>query len=90
MANIKSAEKQYRQSLKHRERNRAAVSKLRNQIKDTRAAIESGDSAAVREALSLAYAVIDRTAKKGMLKGNTADRYKSRLSAAAKRATVSE
>lgn len=90
MANIKSAEKQYRQSLKHRERNRAAVSKLRNQIKDTRAAIESGDSAAVRDALSLAYSVIDRTAKKGMLKGNTADRYKSRLSAAAKRATVSE
>lgn len=90
MANIKSAEKQYRQSLKHRERNRAAVSKLRNQIKDTRAAIESGDRSAVREALSLAYAVIDRTAKKGMLKGNTADRYKSRLSAAAKRATVSE
>ena len=90
MANIKSAEKQHRQSLKHRERNRAAVSKLRNTIKSTRAAIESGDGTAAKEALSLAYSVIDRTAKKGILKGNTADRYKSRLSAAVKRATVSE
>ncbi|HEY0591389.1 MAG TPA: 30S ribosomal protein S20 [Thermoanaerobaculia bacterium] len=86
MANIKSAEKQYRQSLKHRERNRAAVSRLRNQIKTTRAAIESGDAAAMREALTAAYSVIDRSAKKGIIKDNTADRYKSRLSAAVKRA----
>jgi small subunit ribosomal protein S20 len=90
MANIKSAEKQYRQSLKHRERNRAAVSRLRNQIKDTRAAIESGDAGAAREALSTAYSVIDRSAKKGIIKDNTADRYKARLSAAVKRATVAE
>lgn len=89
MANIKSAEKQYRQSLKHRERNRAAVSRLRNSIKTTRAAIESGDAAATREALSLAYSVIDRSAKRGIIKTNTADRYKSRLSAAAKRSTAS-
>lgn len=86
MANIKSAEKQHRQSLKHRERNRAAVSRLRNQIKSTRAAIESGDATAMREALSAAYSVIDRSAKKGVIKVNTADRYKARLSAAAKRA----
>lgn len=90
MANIRSAEKQHRQSLKHRERNRAAVSRLRSVIKKTRGAIESGDATATREALTDAYSVIDRSAKKRIIKGNTADRYKSRLTAAAKRATSPE
>ncbi|HVR42850.1 MAG TPA: 30S ribosomal protein S20 [Thermoanaerobaculia bacterium] len=88
MANIKSAEKQRRQALKHRERNRAAVSRLRTEIKKTRAAIDAGDAEATREALRGAYSVIDRSARKGIIKGNTADRYKSRLSAAAKRAVA--
>lgn len=85
MANIKSAEKQNRQSAKHRERNRAATSRLRTGIKNTRAAIEAGDDKAARESLSEVYSVIDRTARKGLIKENTANRYKSRLSAAAKR-----
>lgn len=90
MANIKSAEKQYRQSLKHRERNRAATSRLRTEIKQTRAAIESGDAKGAREALSGVYSVIDRSARKGIIKENTANRYKSRLSAAAKRMSASK
>lgn len=90
MANIKSAEKQNRQATKHRERNRAAMSRLRNEIKKTRSAFESGEQDASKEALRNVYSVIDRTAKKGILKGNTADRYKSRLAAAARRAAQAE
>ena len=90
MANIRSAEKQNRQATKHRERNRAAMSRLRNVIKNTRSAIESGEPDAAKEALRNVYLVIDRTAKKGILKGNTADRYKSRLAAAARRSAQAE
>lgn len=90
MANIKSAEKQNRQATKHRERNRAAMSRLRNVIKNTRSTIETGEQDAAKEALRTVYSVIDRTAKKGILKGNTADRYKSRLAAAARRAAQAE
>ena len=90
MANIRSAEKQNRQATKHRERNRAAMSRLRNVIKNTRSAIESGEQDAAKEALRTVYSVIDRTAKKGILKGNTADRYKSRLAAAARRSAQAE
>ncbi|MFN2442132.1 MAG: 30S ribosomal protein S20 [Thermoanaerobaculia bacterium] len=90
MANIKSAEKQNRQATKHRERNRAAMSRLRNVIKNTRSTFETGEQDAAKEALRNVYSVIDRTAKKGILKGNTADRYKSRLAAAARRAAQAE
>jgi small subunit ribosomal protein S20 len=90
MANIKSAEKQNRQATKHRERNRAAMSRLRNEIKKTRSVIESGEQDAAKEALRNVYSAIDRTAKKGILKGNTADRYKSRLAAAARRSAQAE
>lgn len=89
MANTKSAEKQNRQATKHRERNRAAMSRLRNEIKKTRSAIETGAGEDAKEALNSAYSVIDRTAKKGIIKGNTADRYKSRLAAAARRSAQS-
>ncbi|MGH9459270.1 MAG: 30S ribosomal protein S20 [Thermoanaerobaculia bacterium] len=89
MANIRSAEKQHRKSLKARTRNRAVTSRLRTEIKRTREAIASGDGDKAREALRSAYSVIDRTAKKGVIKENTANRYKSRLSAAAKRAVSS-
>lgn len=90
MANIKSAEKQHRQSLKARAANRAGMSKLRSELKKTRATIEAGDDKATREAVKAAYSVIDRSAKKGLIKDNAASRYKSRLSAAAKRAAAAE
>ena len=84
MANTKSAEKRNRQAEKRRARNRAVTSRLRTTIKRTRAALEEtkGDDAA--PILQATHSEIDRAAKKGVLKKNPANRYKSRLAKAAK------
>lgn len=87
MANIRSAEKQRRQAEKRKERNRAAKSRLRSAVKKARTAIAAGDAGA--DVLADGYSEIDKAAKRGIIKGNTADRYKSRLAAAAKRTTAS-
>lgn len=84
MANIRSAEKQMRQANKARERNRAATSRLRSQLKKTKTAIEEG-SDDLKGVLAESYSVIDKAARKKVIKVNTANRYKSRLNAAAKR-----
>lgn len=86
MANIRSAEKQRRQAEKRKERNRAGKSALRTTLKKTRAAIGGGD--ADKDALAASFSAIDKAAKTGLIKGNTADRYKSRLAAASKRAAA--
>jgi small subunit ribosomal protein S20 len=83
MANIKSAEKQRRQAEKANTRNRAGKSNLRSALKKARTAITGGDAG--KEVLSASFSAIDKAAKKGIIKNNTADRYKSRLAAASKR-----
>ena len=86
MANIRSAEKQRRQAEKAKERNRAGKSKLRSTLKKTKASVEGGDADV--KTLGHAYSEIDKAAKRKLIKGNTADRYKSRLAAASKRAAA--
>ncbi|HVT43316.1 MAG TPA: 30S ribosomal protein S20 [Thermoanaerobaculia bacterium] len=87
MANIRSAEKQRRQAEKAKTRNRAGKTRLRSQIKQAREAIETGESD-LQPILNETFSVIDRSARKKYIKENTADRYKSRLAAAAKRASA--
>ena len=87
MANIRSAEKQRRQAEKAKQRNRAGMSRLRTQLKKTRKAIADGDDN-LKEVLSETTSLIDKAAKRKVIKTNTADRYKSRLSAAAKRSAA--
>ena len=84
MANIASAEKQRRQAEKKKERNRAGKSTLRTALKKTRSAIVGGD--ADKDTLATGYSAIDRAAKTGLIKENTANRYKSRLAGSSKRA----
>jgi small subunit ribosomal protein S20 len=83
MANIKSAEKQRRQAEKHNARNRGVKSTLKSALKKARTSISGGEAS--KEVLSASFSAIDKAAKKGVIKNNTADRYKSRLAAAAKR-----
>jgi small subunit ribosomal protein S20 len=80
MANIRSAEKQRRQAEKASIRNRAGKSRLKSALKKVR-----GEVAAGKAELSAGFSEIDKAAKRGLIKNNTADRYKSRLAAAAKR-----
>lgn len=82
MANTKSAEKRIRQNELRRQRNRSHRSRMRTAIKRLRAAVDAGEADKARELLPQAIRVIDRSAQKGVIHGNTAARYKSRLSQA--------
>ena len=84
MANTRSAEKQRRQAEKRNERNRAAKSRLRSALKKTRGNIAEGSTD--QPIISGGYSAVDKAAKAGVIKKNTANRYKSRMAAAAKRA----
>lgn len=79
MANHKSAIKRHRQSLKARERNRAAKTRIKNNVKVLSSAIESGDKDAANAALRDATSVIDRAAGKGVIHRRTAQRKIARL-----------
>ena len=78
MANSKQAEKRIRQSLIRRDRNRAALSRLRKSIKGLRTAADT-DPAKARELLPATLSLIDVTARKGIIHRNAAARRKSRL-----------
>ncbi|MBV8518479.1 MAG: 30S ribosomal protein S20 [Acidobacteria bacterium] len=88
MANIASAEKQRRQAEKRKARNRAGKSNLRSALKKARTAITGGD--ADKDVLATGFSAIDKAAKRGLIKDNTADRYKSRLAGASKRTASSK
>ena len=82
MANTRSAEKQQRQATKAEARNRAGKSRLRSALKKARASVTDAAS------MSTGFSEIDKAARKGIIKTNTASRYKSRLAKASKRATA--
>ena len=87
MAITKSAKKAHRASLKKRVfnvRRKRAVTTTTKTVKK----LMTTDTGAARTALSDAYQAIDKAAKRGVIKKNTAARQKSRLSAAVKRAGV--
>jgi small subunit ribosomal protein S20 len=85
MANIRSAEKQRRQAEKANARNRAGTSRLRTALKKARSSADEG-----KTDLSTGFSEIDKAAKKGVIKKNTASRYKSRLAKASKRASAAK
>ncbi len=80
MANHRSALKRIKQTRVRTERNRIHRSRLRNQIKKLRTAIDSRDKAAAQALLLPTFALIDHSIRKGILHRNAAARYKSRLS----------
>ncbi len=80
---IKSGLKRRRQNETHRLRNRAVRTRVRNAIKDLRAAISNGDGPKVKELLPQTVSVIDGGVRKGVIQRNTASRAKSRLVAQA-------
>lgn len=80
MAHHASAQKQERQGLKKRARNRKNTSQLKTQVKKLRSALSTGDAAAAKELLPATVGQIDKAVKKGIVHDNAAARYKSRLS----------
>ena len=76
---IKSSMKDLRRTEKRTARNRAALGKLRANLKRARAAIAGGQSDAAAKAIAEALPIIDRAPGKGILHKNAAARHKSRL-----------
>jgi small subunit ribosomal protein S20 len=79
MANTYSALKRVRQTERRTEFNRQNKSRLRHQIRAMRKAILAKDAKAAAELLPKTFSLIDRSAKVGVIKKNTAARYKSNL-----------
>ena len=79
MPNIKSAKKRVLVAEVRRQRNAAAKSQMKTELKKYAAAVESGDKAAAQTQLVQAVKVLDKTASKGVIHKNAAARRKSNL-----------
>ena len=79
MANTFSAIKRERQDEKRTLVNRARKTRLRHGIRKIRRLITSKDAEQAAKALPEAFSLIDKSAKVGIIKKNTAARYKSKL-----------
>ncbi len=79
MANTYSALKRVRQMERRTEVNRKNKTRLRHQIRAMRRAIAGKDAPAAAALLPATFSIIDRSAKSGIIKKNTAARYKSNL-----------
>ncbi len=88
MAITKSAKKAHRASLNKRVFNLRRKRALADSTKDVRTLLSSGKAKDAAASLSVAYKAIDKAAKRGVIKKNTASRKKARLAAALKRATA--
>jgi small subunit ribosomal protein S20 len=84
MANIASARKAARQSIKRRHHNASLRSEIRSALKRVRKAIAGGDKNAAQQTFHQSAKVIDSIADKNIIHKNAAARYKSRLVAAIK------
>lgn len=81
MANTISALKRMRQTKRKTVVNRLRKSRLRHQIRSVRRLLEHKDAKGAQEALPATFSLIDRSARWGIIKKNTAARYKSRITA---------
>ena len=79
MPNIKSAKKRVLVAEMRRQRNVAAKSKMKTQLKKFDAALASGDKEAAAAELAASVSILDKTTGKGVIHKNAADRKKSRL-----------
>lgn len=79
MANTVSSLKRVRMTERRTTINRSRKSRLRHQIRTLRRLLEQKDVEGATKAVPQTFSVVDRAAKWGIIKKNTAARYKSRL-----------
>lgn len=79
MANTVSALKRVRVTERRTAINRMRKSRLRHQIRAMRRLLEQKDTQGATQMLPKTFSLVDRAAKWGIIKKNTAARYKSRL-----------
>ena len=79
MANTVSALKRVRITERRTQINRMRKSRLRHQIRAMRRLLEHKDTAGATKLVPGTFSLVDRAAKWGIIKKNTAARYKSRI-----------
>jgi len=79
MANTFSALKRVRSTERRTQVNRLRKTRLRHQVRSLRRLIEQKDGKGAVAALGQTFSLVDRAAKWGIIKQNTAARYKSRI-----------
>jgi len=75
----KSAKKALRQNTKRRTKNLVYKKKMRGLIKQVRTLVEEKKTEEAKKLLPQIYKILDKTAKVGIIKKNTAGRKKSRI-----------
>ncbi|MFL6448472.1 MAG: 30S ribosomal protein S20 [Bryobacteraceae bacterium] len=80
MANTVSSLKRVRITERKTAVNRMRKSRLRHQLRAMRRLLEGKDVNAATQLVPKTFSVVDKAAKQGIIKKNTAARYKSRLS----------
>ncbi len=75
-----SAKKALRGSMKKKAVNDRRKKALKEEVKNIEKLVKDKNKAEAKKALSKAYSAIDKAAKKGVIKKNTASRKKARLS----------
>ena len=88
MAITRSAKKAHRVSLRKHVFNLRRTRAMKDATKDVVREISTGKAADAEKLLSSAFQAIDKAAKRGVIKKNTAARKKSRLVAALRRKTA--
>lgn len=84
---IKSAKKALRGSIRKHVFNTKRKEAMKASVKGVRKLVAEKKVEDARKALVLAYKALDKAAKRGVIKKNTAARKKSRLAAAIKKAS---
>ena len=79
MANTVSSLKRVRITERKTAVNRVRKSRLRHQIRSMRRLLDKKDSQGAAALIPTTFSIVDRAAKWGIIKKNTAARYKSRL-----------
>jgi small subunit ribosomal protein S20 len=79
MANTVSALKRVRMTERRTGINRMRKSRLRHQIRAMRRLMDQKDASGAAKMVPATFSLVDRAAKWGIIKKNTAARYKSRI-----------
>ena len=79
MANTVSSLKRVRMTERKTEVNKMRKTRLRHAIRTVRRAMDAKDVKAAETAMPATFSIVDRAARWGIIKKNTASRYKSRL-----------
>ncbi len=88
MPHMHAAEKYIRKTKRNTERNSLITGQMRAAVKSVRAAISAGKMDDARTSYGTAVSRLDRAARKGVIKKNTAARTKSRLARALSASTA--